>query len=49
MRCSLARTDGHGTVYLMRELLILAIHLLVTVAKLLRPVVYLPSLQSPCC
>ena len=37
MRCSLARADGHGTVRPMRELLILAIHLLVTVAKLLRP------------
>lgn len=37
MRCSLARTGGDGTVRSMRELLILAIHLLVTVAKLVRP------------
>ena len=37
MPCSLARTGGHGTVRSMRELLILAIHLLVTVARLLRP------------
>lgn len=37
MRCSLAWAGGHGTVRLMRELLILAIHLLVTVVKLLRP------------
>ena len=35
--CSLACVGGRGTVYPMRELLILAIHLLVTVAKLLRP------------
>ena len=32
-----ARDAGHGTVRPMRELLILAIHLLVTVAKLVRP------------
>ena len=37
MRCSLARAGGHGTVWPMRELLILAIHLLVTLVKLLRP------------
>ena len=37
MRCSLARLGHHGSVRLMRELLILAIHLLVTFAKLLRP------------
>ena len=37
MRCSLARGGGHATVRRMRDLLILAIHLLVTVAKLLRP------------
>jgi hypothetical protein len=36
MRCSLARVGGHGTVRPMRELLILAIHLLVTLVKLLR-------------
>src|SRR5438445_873822 len=35
--CSLARTGGDGTVRPMRELLILAIHLLVAFAKLLRP------------
>ena len=37
MRCSRARAGGHGTVRPMRELLILAIHLLVTLLKLLRP------------
>ena len=37
MPCSLARTGGDATVRSMRELLILAIHLLVTFAKLLRP------------
>ncbi len=37
MRCSLAHAGGHGTVRRMRELLILAIHLLVTLVKLLRP------------
>ena len=37
MRCSLAHLDNHGSVRLMRELLILTIHLLVTFAKLLRP------------
>ena len=37
MRCSLAPGGGHATVRRMRDLLILAIHLLVTVAKLLRP------------
>ena len=37
MRCSLARAGDDGTVRSMRELLILAVHLLVTVAKLLRP------------
>ena len=37
MRCSLARVGGHGTVRPVRELLILAIHLLVTLVKLLRP------------
>ena len=35
--CSLAHTGGDDTVGSMRELLILAVHLLVTVAKLLRP------------
>jgi len=35
--CSLAGDGGHGTVRPMRELLILAIHLLVTLVKLLRP------------
>lgn len=35
--CSLARTGGHGTVRSVREILILAIHLLVTLAKLVRP------------
>jgi hypothetical protein len=35
--CSLAGVDGHGTVRPMRELLILAIHLLVTFRKRLRP------------
>src|SRR5437867_3759078 len=34
---SLVRTDGHATVRPMRELLILAIHVLVTFAKLVRP------------
>ena len=37
MRRSLACAGGHAAVRLMRELLTLAIHLLVTVAKLLRP------------
>ena len=37
MSCSLARAGGHGTVPPMRGLLILAIHLLATAAKLLRP------------
>ena len=37
MRCSLAHAGGHGTGRRMRELLILAIHLLVTLVKLLRP------------
>ena len=37
MRCSLAHLGNHGSVRLMRELLILTIHLLVTFAKLLRP------------
>ena len=37
MRCSLAGARGHATVRPMRELLILAIHLLVTLVKLLRP------------
>src|SRR5712692_7403407 len=37
MPCSLARDGGRRTVRLMRELLVLAIHLLVTLAKLLRP------------
>ena len=37
MPCSLARTGGHGTARPVREMLILAIHLLVTLAKLLRP------------
>jgi len=37
MPCSLARDGGRGDGRPMRELLILAIHLLVTVAKLMRP------------
>ena len=37
MPCTLACAAGHGTVRRMRDLLILAIHLLVTFAKLLRP------------
>jgi putative transposase len=37
VRCSLARVGGHGTVRPIRELLILAIHLLVTLVKLVRP------------
>ena len=37
MRWSLAGVGGNGTVRPMRELLILAIHLLVTFLKLLRP------------
>ena len=37
MRYSLARDSDHGTVRLMRELLILAIHLFVTFARLLGP------------
>ena len=35
--CSLARTGVDGTVRPVREILILAIHLLVTLAKPLRP------------
>ena len=35
--CSLARNAGRGNVYPMSDLLILAIHLVVTFAKLLRP------------
>jgi putative transposase len=37
MRCSLAGSRSHDTVCPVRDLLILAIHLLVTFAKLLRP------------
>ncbi len=37
MRCSLANAGGHATVCPMREFLILAIHLLVTLVKLFRP------------
>jgi len=37
VRCSLARASGHDTVRTVRDLLILAIHPLVTFAKLLRP------------
>jgi putative transposase len=37
MRCSLARAGDHGTVHSVPDLLTLGIHLLVTVAKLLRP------------
>jgi putative transposase len=37
VQCSVAGAGGHGTVRPMRELLILAIHLLVTFVKLLRP------------
>ena len=37
MRGSLARAGGHDTVRTVRDLLILAIHLVVTFAKLLRP------------
>ena len=37
MRCALARASDHGSVRPVREPLILAIHLLVTFAKLLRP------------
>lgn len=37
MPCGLARDDGRGTVRLMCELLVLAVHMLVTFAKLLRP------------
>lgn len=37
MPCSLARDGGRGNVRPMRELLVLAIHLLVIFAKLLRP------------
>ena len=37
MRCSLARAGDHGTVHFVPDLLTLAIHLLVTVAKVLRP------------
>jgi putative transposase len=36
MRCSLARAGDHGTVHSVPDLLTLVIHLLVTVAKLLR-------------
>jgi hypothetical protein len=35
--CNLARTGGDSTVRTVREILILAIHLLVTIAKILRP------------
>ena len=35
--CSLERTGGDGTVRSVREVLILAVHLVVTCAKLLRP------------
>ena len=37
MQCSLADAGGHGTVCPMRDLFILAIHLLVTLVKLLHP------------
>ena len=37
LRCSLERAGDHGTVHPVRYLLTLAIHLLVTFAKLLRP------------
>src|SRR5207249_3736801 len=37
LRCRLARAGRHATVRPTRELLILAIHLLVTFAKVLRP------------
>ena len=37
MQCSLAGAGGPGTVRPMRELFILAIHLLVTLVKLVRP------------
>jgi hypothetical protein len=37
VRSSLARAGRHATVRPMREILILAIHLLVTFAKLVRP------------
>ena len=37
MQCSLARAGDHGTVHPVRDLLTLAVHLLVTFAKLLRP------------
>jgi len=37
MRCSLTRAGDHGTVHSVPDLLTLVIHLLVTVAKLLRP------------
>ena len=35
--CSLARTGGYGTVRPVREVLVLALHLLVALAKLLNP------------
>jgi len=37
VRCSLARAGNHGSVRYMRELLLLAIHLLSTFANFLRP------------
>jgi len=37
VRCSLARADDHGTVRPVRDLFILAVHLLVTLVRLLRP------------
>lgn len=37
MPCSLAAAGGHGTVRPMRDLFILAIHLLVNLVKLFRP------------
>jgi hypothetical protein len=49
VRCSLARVDGHGTVRSMRELLILAIHLLVTFATCSAQVVFAPSPPSLFC
>ena len=46
MRCSLAGARGHDTVCPVRDLLILAIHVLVTFAKLPVPVASAPSSQS---
>ena len=43
---SLERAGGRATVRFMRELLILAMHLLVSFAKLLARAVYEPSPQS---